>query len=983
MYVKKIILTLGALFFAWTMQAQIVNGTVKDASTGELLPGASVLVKGTTMGVSTDFDGNFQIQASEGDVLVVSYIGFLTQEVTVSSTVLEVLLQVDSQRLDEVVVIGYGTTTVKDATGSVAAVTTEDFNKGNIVTPDNLLQGRVAGVNITPNGGPGAGSVIRIRGGSSLNASNDPLIVIDGLPVTNSVVGGGRNILSDLNPADIESFSVLKDASATAVYGSRASNGVIIITTKKGSRNLRVDFNSTMGIQSVARTYDVFGADQFKSLIARQAANGTISPNDDFFSLIGNEETNWQDEIYQGALQTDNNISIRGSLAGVPVRLSAGHIDQDGLRLTSNFKRSNVSLALNPSLFDDHLKININANASFVQNRFADGVEGTALRFNPTVPVYDPSSPFGGFFEFYRDNGDGVLDGNDLIPQTPFNPVASLLQRDNSSNVRRVFGNANLVYKFHFLPELTAEANFGFDESYGEGFNELSAESRATNFENQFVGQKTDYNSYLKNTQFNGSLLYKKEMGDFDLEVQGVYNYQKFEQDAFTTQDQRDPQPGSEPRTDTRTDVVLLTYIGRTNLSFFDKYLFTFSYTRDGTSRFSEENRWGNFPAAAFAWRLSDENFLKDSELFSNLKLRASWGVTGQQDIGVEDQFLQRYIQGQPQSQYIFGQTPVLIGVPGFRNEELKWEETTTINLGLDFGLFNQKITGSIDVFRRESEDLLAFAPIADGSNFSNSGPQNIGDLTIEGVEFGIYADIFRSGDFNWNVNFNATYIDREIDQLALGADVPVGGIAGGTGNTIQLQREGFAPNSFYVYNQIYDSNGRPIEGAYSDLNGDGQITLDDRYIYRNPDHDVTMGLLSNISYKNWDFAFNMRASLGGYVYNNVNSSNAQYSLIGDNQVPANLPVNVLDTDFVNTADVILSDIYVENASFLRMDNITLGYTFPDALGDGTRVRVWGGVQNAFVITNYSGIDPEIFGGIDNTIFPRARTVLVGLNFGL
>ncbi len=983
MYAKKTILTLSALFFAWFVQAQQVSGTVKDAATGDPLPGASVVVKGTSTGTSTNFDGEFSIPANNGDVLVFSYIGFITQEVTVSSSVVNVNLREDAQQLDEVVVIGYGTTTVKDATGSVAAVTTEDFNQGNIVTPDNLLQGRVAGVNITSNGGPGAGSQIRIRGGSSLNANNDPLIIIDGLPITNQTVGGGRNILSDLNPADIESFSVLKDASATAVYGSRASNGVIIITTKKGSRNLSIDYNSTMGIQSVARTYDVFGAEAYKQLVARQASLGTITPNDDFFSLIGNADTNWQNEIYQGALQTDNNISIRGALAGVPVRLSAGHIDQDGLRLTSNFKRSNVSVAINPSLFDDHLKININANASFVQNRFAEGVEGTALRFNPTVPVYDPNSPFGGFFEFYRDNNDGVLDGNDLIPQTPFNPVANLLQVDNSSNVRRVFGNVNLVYKFHGLEGLTGEVNLGYDESYGEGFNERSAQSRATNFENQFVGSKTDYTSYLKNTQFNGSLLYEKDLGDFDFDIQGIYNYQKFEQDAFTTQDQRDPQAGSEPRTDTRTDVVLVTYIGRTNFSFFDKYFFTFSYTRDGTSRFSEQNRWGNFPAAAFAWRVSDEGFLKDSKLISNLKFRASWGVTGQQDIGVEDQFLQRYIQGQPQSQYIFGQTPILIGVPGFRNEELQWEETTTYNVGMDFGLLNQRISGSVDVFRKESENLLAFAPIADGSNFSNSGPQNIGDLTVEGLEVGINADILRTADLNWNVNVNATYLDRVVDRLALGADVPVGGIAGGTGNTIQLQREGFAPNSFYVFNQIYDSNGRPIEGAYSDLNGDGQITLDDRYIYRNPDHDVTLGMLSNFSYKNWDFSFNMRAAFGGYVYNNVNSSNAQYSLIGDNQVPANLPVSVLETNFVNTADVILSDLYVENASFLRMDNITVGYSFPDAFGDGTRARVWAGVQNAFVITNYSGIDPEIIGGIDNTIFPRARTVLLGLNIGL
>lgn len=963
------------LFISAEMAAQTtVSGTVTEKATGTPLPGVNVIVKGTSTGTTTDFDGNYQIQAPNGSVLVFSYIGFKNFEATVTGSTVNVALEEDAQQLDEVVVIGYGTTTVKDATGAVTAVTSKDFTKGNIVTAENLLNGRVAGVSINTSGAPGSGSAIRIRGGASLDASNDPLIVIDGLPLENATTGGSRSFLASLNPDDIDSFSILKDASATAIYGSRASNGVIIITTKKGSKNFSLDVSLQTGIGTLANKIDVFNAAEFRELISNHPNAGALVP------LLGNANTDWQDEIYQSALQSNQNITINGNLFEVlPSRLSFGRIYQEGLRLTEKFERNTVSVALNPSLLDDHLRININANSTFEKNRFTDGVEGTAILFDPTQPVRDPNSPFGGFFEYFQDNGDGEFDGDDLVPNSPGNPVASLLQRNNISNVRRFFGNANFNYKFHFLPELSATVNLGYDYAEGEGTNELSRESRATN-QNQFVGSKVDYTNQRTNKLFDAFLTYDKEFGQLGMKLTTGYSYQKFEDESFTTNEQRDDTPGSEPESFTSTPLVLIGYFGRGEFSLNQKYFLTVSVRRDGTSRFINNNRWGYFPAAAFAWRISDENFMKGSNVISNLKLRLGYGVTGQQDIGGRSDYLAAYSIGQPNSQLIFGGQIIAPGTPQFRNEDLKWEETTQYNIGLDYGLFNGRINGTIEGFYKQSDDLLAFAAISDGSNFSNAGFQNNGSFIAKGLEFSVDAQLANSDNFQWNVNYNLTYIDTKVDQLALGQDVIRGGIGGGTGNTIQINREGFAPNSFYVYNQVYDTNGNPIEGAYSDLNGDNIINANDLYIYRNPDADVLMGFQSTMNYKNFDFAFNLRASLGNYVYNNVNSSRAQFSLLDLNGIPSNIPSSYSETLFNETANVILSDYFIENASFLRMDNITLGYTFKDIVSDRSSIRLWTGVQNVFVITEYSGLDPEIFGGIDNTIYPRPRTYLLGAN---
>lgn len=979
---SKIVTSLSAILFlcfSLTSFAQqiTVSGTVTEQSTSVPLPGVNVVIKGTSTGTSTDFDGKYQIDVKNGDVLVFSYVGYQAKEIVYNKqTTLDVQLSEDAAQLDEVVIIGYGTTTVKDATGSITSVTSKDFNKGNIVTPENLLNGRVAGLSITTGGDPGAGSTIRIRGGASLDASNDPLIVIDGLPIDNNTIGGSRSVLSTINPNDIESFTVLKDASATAIYGSRASNGVIIITTKRGTRNLSANLDIQMGINTLPNIISVFSADQLREVIAQQ--NPSLLP------LLGNANTNWQKEIYRTGITSNLNLSIQGSLFDkLPARLSIGRTIQEGLRLTSNFERNTGSISLNPTLLDNHLKVSLNANGTLEKNRFAAGEEGNAITFDPTQPVYDANSPFGGFFQYYNDNNDGVINESDLISLAPFNPVANLLQRRSISEVRRIYGNLKLDYNFHFLPDLSAVVNLGYDEQSADGYVKVSSENPLAQADGSIVGSDSNYKNYQKNVLFDGYLAYKKSIGEFNIDATAGYSFQKFDSNQYNSNELLDNTEASEPTININPDLVLIGYFGRANFDFSSKYLLTLSYRRDGTSRFSEANRWGNFPAAAFAWKIN-EDFFPNSKALSTLKLRLGWGITGQQDIGRanSDLYFSRYVRGLPASQYQFGDQIISIGIPQFRNEGLKWEETTTYNAGFDFGLVEDRFTGSIEAFYKQSTDLLANTAISDGSNFSNAGFQNVGDFSTKGIEFTINGDVIKKEKFNWNINFNTTFIKIQMDKLALDVDQETGGIGGGTGGNIQLRRVGFNPFSFYVYKQVYNANGQPIEGAYADLNGDNQITPEDRYLYRKGVPDVTMGFLSNMSYKNFDLSFNLRASLGNYIYNNVNSTRSQYNLLQNNAVVSNITTSILDTGFSRTEDVIRSDYYVENGSFLRMDNITLGYNFKKLFNKNSSFRISASVQNVFVITNYSGLDPEVFNqGIDNTIYPRPRTYTIGANY--
>lgn len=952
---------------------QTISGTVLEEATGTGLPGVSIIVKGTSKGASTDFDGKYTLSdINKGDIIVFTYMGFQTKSITFNGqATLNVSLKEDAQALDAVVVIGYGTTTIKDATGSVAAVTSDDFNAGNIVTPASLISGRVAGVTVTTDGTPGGGSAIRIRGGSSLGASNDPLIVIDGLPISNTTASGSRSVLASINPNDIESMSILKDASATAIYGSRASNGVIIITTKRGKQTFSANYNVKVGYQTLAKKIDVFSADEFRALVADRIAAGQTGIS---LEQLGTANTDWQNVIYENSMTVDQSISLNGMVAKkVPTRFSFGHTKQPGLRKTSKFERISSSLALNPTFFDDHLKVNINANLNFEFNRFADSVEGTALTMDPTQPVYDASSPFGGFFEYH-------IDGEEMNANR--NPLAMLKQRTNTSSLKKFFGNAELDYKFHFFPALRAVVNFGYDSTDGNGENILSDQSIngwRSGVNTAYLGSEEYYTTFRKNTLLDAYFNYDKEFNKISIDATAGYSYQKFEGEDYSTGNTIDPD--AEADVYTHPDIVLIGFFGRTNLSFADKYLLTLSYRRDGTSRFSEDNRWGNFPAAAFAWQIGDEDFMENSKVFSSLKLRLGWGITGQQDIDASYAYLGRYSIGNTISQYVFGNVSYPIANPQSIFEDLKWEETTTYNAGLDFGLFDSKINGSFEVYLKKSTDLLANVSIADGSNFSNSGWQNIGEFTSKGIEFSIDSDIIDTEDLKWNLSYNVNFNQTKIDVLSAGQDISVGGIAGGTGSDIQIHREGYAPYSFYVYKQLYDTSGAPIEGAYADLNQDGIINQSDRYIYKKPSADLGMGFRSSINYKKFDFSFDLRANIGNYMYNNVNSNGAQYDLLQSTEALGNIPTSVLNTNFNQTSNVLISDYFVENASFIKMDNITLGYTFDNFSKASKSVHIWTGVQNVFTITNYSGLDPEIFGGIDNSIYPRPRTFLLGANF--
>ena len=947
-----------------------LKGTVLDGANSGPLPGANIIVEGTKNGTTTDFDGKFTISnIKTGDVITISYIGYKDQKITFNNqNNITITLQEDSKELKDVVVIGYGTVKKKDATGSVSTLSSKDFNKGTVVTAENLLNGKVAGVSINTGGGaPGSGAEIRIRGGSSLLASNDPLIVIDGLPISNSGAAGSTSVLSSINPNDIESFTVLKDASATAIYGSRASNGVILITTKKGSKELSVDYNFQYGSGKKFNDIDVFSAQDYRNLI-----NNIGTPQQ--IAMLGDENTDWQDAIYRRTDFVDNNLSIKGNLfKKIPTRLSIGNTYQEGLRLTNNFNRNTVSVSLNPSFFDSHLKFNVNANYTNQKNRFADGVEGAAIRFDPTQPIYDASNP-SGYFEYIT----GYNSGNAVYANPSIaNPVAQLLQTMDRGINNRFYGNFQLDYKFHFLPELRAVVNLGYDNNDGSRTVSRSRFARS-GFLNNNISAGTNYNE--SNTRINKSLdsyfVYNKTIGDFNIEATTGYAYQKFENSGLTGFNSTDAT--AQQRSYVDNDVVLIGFFGRGNINFKDKYLFTFTYRRDGTSRFGSENRWGNFPAAAFAWKVK-EDFFKNSTLVSDLKLRLGWGVTGQQEIGESLFYRQLYNIGNGNSQYTFGNTSVNVAVPSAYGP-IKWEETTTYNAGFDFGIKDNRLSGSLDFFYKKSNDLFQIGPFADGGNYTNQGPQNVGDMSTKGIEFSINYSVIKNENTNWDINFNATKFERRIDKIASGIPIYTGTSGAGTGGTSQILAEGFTPNSFYVYKQLYSADGSPIEGAFADLNGDGITTGEDRYIYKNPDPDVLLGFSSTFRYKNLDFGFNLRASVGNRILNTIKSTGSYYSQLQNGQLQ-NVSTNVLNTNFeFQNGENVLSDMYVENGSFLRMDYATIGYTFPKWLDGKASLRLFTGLQNPFIITKYSGLDPEINGGIDATIYPRQKQVLFGAN---
>jgi TonB-dependent starch-binding outer membrane protein SusC len=983
---KKLLFLFLLLPFAMLAQSTL-NGTVVDKSTGQPIPGVNVNVQGAPGGTSTGFDGNFQLSnVKNGNKITVSFIGYKTATIDYNGQkTLNISLEEDTNQLKEVVVqVGYGTVKKKDATGSVSQISAKEFNKGINVTPESLISGRISGVNVTGGGAPGAKADIRIRGGSSLNASNEPLIVLDGLPLSNAVPSGATSILSTIDPNDIESFTVLKDASAAAIYGSRAANGVIVITTKKGTKGaVKVNFSSQVGINTVANTVDVLSADQFRALVNEKGSAAQKA-------LLGTANTNWQDEIFHTALTTNNNISVSGALFNkLPVRLSVGNVDNPGILKNTSFERTTTSISLNPVLFDNHLKIDISGNLSFGKNQFQDEgpVISSAIGFDPTQSVYEEGSRYGGYFEWLEPTGN--------LPLLPArNPVARLNQDERRATSTRKWGNIRLDYKFHFFEDLRAVVEAGIDKFDSSGYTEVSTQSVLGYQPKPFndpayvnLGNYSSYTDALQNKNLNAYFNYTKDLGKLKIDATAGYNYQLFQKEKYSSGETRQPSPNEDVATD--PNINLQSYFGRLNLGYDSKYLLTLNYRRDGTSRFSEDNRWGNFAGGAFAWNVSEEEFLKDSSTLSLLKLRVGYGTTGQQDISAQYDYLRRVTLGTINSQYIFGNTIYSTARPEGYNENIKWEELAETNVGIDYGFFNDRITGSINYFDKKSSDLLADIAVPDGANIRNQGFFNIGSVRTKGVEFSIQSDIVKTDNLTWNVAFNTTYIDQKISEL--GITVPgfqgyLSGdnIAGGNGNKIQINSVGFTPNSFFVYEQLYDSNKRPIAGAYADRNGDGKIDAGDRYRFHKPAPDYTFGLFSTLNYKKFDFTMNWRASLGNYIFDNV-SSNFGYSDAGLRRQTdlSNVSSDYLNTGFTyedNGTQRYLSNYFVKDASFIKLDNVTLGYTFDKTLLKAASLRFTAGIQNVFVLTKYNGLDPEKFNGIDNNVYPRARTFLFGVN---
>ncbi len=1004
-----------------TAQSITVRGTVVDPS-GEPLIGASILAEGTSVGTATDIGGNYAINVNPDATLVFSYVGYDPQSVAVKGrTTIDVTMKENSVMLNEVVAIGYGVVKKSDATGSVAVVKPDEIEAGLATSVQDMLVGQTPGVVVTTAGGPEGGASIRVRGGSSLNASNDPLIVLDGVPLDNGGVQGMGNPLAMISPENIESMTILKDASATAIYGARASNGVIIVTTKRGkSGKPQINFSANMYINHAHKRWDVLSADEFRNLIVER-----FGENSDAANALGDTSTDWQDEVLRTTVSSDYSLSIGGTAGVLPYHANISYTNSNGIIKTSKMDRLTLGFNLSPKFFQDHLSVNANVKGFYVRNQFGDaGALSSAISYDPTHPVRSDlpivggtsgqKYMFNGFYEVANVNSEGVVQLND---NASLNPVGMLENKDNYANVYRSNGNLQLDYSMHFLPELHANLNLGYDVSKTNETNATAANSAEAwkNHEHYGGGYKTDTYQFKSNTMLEFYLNYKKEFDAASqmVDVVGGYTWQRTYNEGHYSGANGNAGVRTSPglnyptlvdgkyymdQNDATVDLVgkpfqadgissdgnyhwkdhlqLLSFYGRVNYGLLDRYLLTFTVRGDATSRFSKNNRWGVFPAAALAWKLNNEAFLESaSGWLSDLKLRLSWGQTGQQEVGSSINYMPMYAIASPSVSYPNGLGGWYLPVyaRGY-NPDLTWETTTSYNAALDFGFLNNRITGNIEYYHRKTTDLLAFVAVPAGSSTTNMLNRNIGSLENYGVEFNIQARPVVTKDFTWTLNYNVGWNHNEITELTGNSVFKVGGISGGNGNTVQIHAVGHPANSFYLFQQVYDENGAPLEGVYVDQNGDGQIDEADKIINKSPDPKVTMTFGSQFRWKSWDLGFNIRASIGNYVYNNVLSTKAVY-----NDLFAYGLNNLVKNDHYFEQPRYMSDYYLRNASFVRCDNITLGYTWDNLINDHLRLRLFGAVQNPFVITKYKGVDPEVFGGIDNSVYPRATVYSLGL----
>lgn len=983
------LITLSAL-----AQGTTVSGTVRETD-GTALPGVTVQIQGTTRGVQTGVDGSYQLtNVPTSATLVFSFIGKTAQNVAVGNrSTVDVTLADDTQSLQEVVVVGYGSQRRQDVTGAIASLSSNDFQKGNIVNPEQLLAGKLAGVSITPpSGQPGGGSQIRIRGGSSLNASNEPLYVVDGVPLDNNGVSGASNALSFINPQDIETVTVLKDASAAAIYGARAANGVVLITTKKGQvgDQFRLNVSALGSLSANSKLVPVLSADQFRDLVRN---NTTLAATPEQQALLGNANTNWQKEIYRPAISGQVDLSGTGSFKNTPYRVSVGYLNQNGVLKTSNFERYSGAIGLTPRFFNNDLSVDINLKGTIIKNRFANqGAIGSAISFDPTQPVYQEGSPYGGFFEWVTRNTDGT---SVINTQSTRNPVGLLMQTNDLSTVRRSFGNAVVNYRLPFLRDLRANLNLGYDISSTNGQNFVPAAAAASFNQG---GSITQYSQTRTNKTLEFYLNYVRDLKKISsrLDVTAGYSYQDFIRDEPSYASLRaEPRPVNGVLTDTvsaagtpfRTQYTLVAFFGRLNYTFKDRYVLTATVREDATSRFAPNVRWGTFPSLAFAWNIKEESFLKNSKTVSLLKFRAGYGITGQQDLptGLSDYpYLPRYNLSDLTAQYPFGATFYrTLRAEGY-DANIKWEQTASTNLGLDFGFLNGRLIGSLDLYQRNTSNLLATIPVPAGSNLTNQILTNVGNLTNKGVEFQITGTPYRREGINLDLGFNITYNQNRITNLSKvptpnDPGILVGTISGGTGNTVQIQTVGYPTNTFYLLRQVYNDQGQPVEGLYEDRNSDGRITIDDRYRSFTANPKVLLGFTTQLTLRKLTASFVLRGNFGNYVYNNARSNNGAYrNFTNALGFLGNGVSNVLTTNFVNNQ--YFSDYYLENAAFLRLDNLNVAYDFGKVIARRYPLRASLTGQNLFVLTKYTGLDPEIAGGIDNNFYPRPRIVSLGVN---
>ena len=950
---------------AMAQDSRIVTGNVTDEA-GLPLLGVTVLVPGTSTGTSTDIDGNFSVKVPAGaTTLEFSYIGYSRLALPIQGETMNVQMTPDTQVMDEVVVIGYGSQKKDDLTG--------------FSSPEQLINGQGAGVQIVSAGGsPTSGSTIRIRGGASLNASNDPLIVLDGVPMeVGGSVSGAGNFLSLINPNDIESMTILKDASSTAIYGSRASNGVIIITTKKGGGDkIKVSLQTTHSFQTKTKTADMLTRGEFIDMVNRYGTDAQKA-------LLGTADTDWNDEIFKTAYGTDNNLSVSGRFTrNFPFRVSFGYTNQDGILRTDNSTRYTGNINLSPSFFDDYLKLNLSVKGTWNNSRFAPtGTIWNASAMNPTIPVYSGDDMFGGYTEAHPAGTESVVTG------AMANPVGEINQRDDKSKVYRFIGNFDIDYKMHFLPELRAHVSLGYDYSHGEGDVYVPAEAYS-----YFTSGGRDYH-YGPQENFNKLLTaylnYNKEFDAISstLDVTAGYDYQQWEYKNAAMQELN--VAGVAQSTSAAADEKhgLVSFYGRVNYSYDARYLLTATMRYDGSSRFSEDNRWGAFPSVALAWRISNEKFFKPlNHVMNDLKLRLSWGMTGQQDGIANYSYMPVYTVSQDGAQAIMGGNAYYTYRPEAYNPNLKWETTKAFNVGLDFGFLNNRISGSVDYYNRKTSDLLATVSIPAGINFAREMLTNVGNVKSSGVEIAINATPIETKDWTWSVSANATWLDNEITNLSTNPNSAAKTYTNvGTAFDsyyVQTFTEGAAPYAFYVYKQVYDQEtGRPVEGLYADLNGDGVVNGDDRYLYHSPAPDWMLGFSTSVRWKRLTLSTSLRANVGNYVYNGTAMSTGALNTMSYNSYQLNnLHSSFLDTRF--TTRQYQSDYYVENASFLKMDNIQLSYNFGQ-ITKWCSLNVSAMVQNVFTITKYSGVDPEVQSGIDSSVYPRPRiySLTVGLDF--